>query len=290
MVAAIGAFLVADVVCLLLLWSPSRAVAMYAAGRSCCSFDDTMTAEKNRQLLLDTAGQTKKRQRLLAAEGALQLWETPRGSYWIPASSAPMLHVVVAEQQIEIYGTGRRAVQRGDIVIDCGADVGTFTRRALEYGASLVVAVEPMPEKQPCLRRTFAEEIAAGRVIVYAKGVWDKEDTLTLRGDTVVYQQNDARSWTVPLTTIDALVAELKLPRVDYIKMDIEGAEKKALAGGRNTIAKFRPRLSIATEHEPDDAQAIPEAVRRIVPGYRSETVFCVRDGGGVRPEAVYLY
>jgi FkbM family methyltransferase len=44
----------------------------------------------------------------------------------------------------------------------------------------------------------------------------------------------------VPLTTIDKLVSELNLPRVDFIKMDIEGAEKLALTGGRATIQPKR--------------------------------------------------
>ena len=48
---------------------------------------------------------------------------------------------------------------------------GLFTRRALLRGAVLVVAVEPSPENEDCLRRTFARDIADGRVIVYAKRV-----------------------------------------------------------------------------------------------------------------------
>jgi hypothetical protein len=75
----------------------------------------------------------------------------------------------------------------------------------------------------------------------------------------------------VPLTTIDLLVDELHLPKVDYIKMDIEGAEKWALRGGAQTIKKFRPRMALSTEHLPDDAVAIPKTVKTIWPEYAIE-------------------
>ena len=56
-----------------------------------------------------------------------------------------------------------------------------YTREALAEGAKLVVAIEPAPENLECLRRNLADEVAAGRVIIYGKGVWDKEDFLTIR-------------------------------------------------------------------------------------------------------------
>jgi hypothetical protein len=61
----------------------------------------------------------------------------------------------------------------------CGAHIGVYIREALSLGAKLVVAVEPALENLECLRRNFATEIAAGRVIVYPKGVWDREEVLT---------------------------------------------------------------------------------------------------------------
>jgi len=67
----------------------------------------------------------------------------------------------------------------------------------------------------------------------------------------------------VPLTTVDDLVSELKLRRVDFIKMDIAGAEKRALLGARSTLVTYTPRLVIAAEHLPDDGEAIPLAVCR---------------------------
>src|SRR5262249_42061285 len=88
-----------------------------------------------------------------------------------------------AEQQRDIYGVNSRGVRTGDIVLDCGANVGVYTRRALDAGAKKVIAIEPAPENILCLRKTFAQEIAGGRVVVYPKGVWDKDDILPMNVD-----------------------------------------------------------------------------------------------------------
>jgi hypothetical protein len=135
-------------------------------------------------------------------------------------------------------------------------------------------------------------------VIVYAKGVWDKDDMMMLNVDdtnfaanSVVMRPESAHpSVQVPLTTIDKLVSELKLPRVDFIKMDIEGAEVPALSGARDTIARFKPRLAIATEHKPDDEYTIPTAVRHIRPDYQMECGPCLEARGHVRPDVLDFY
>jgi predicted RNA methylase len=62
-------------------------------------------------------------------------------------------------------------VPAGAVVLDCGAHVGVYTRRALNEGAAKVIAIEPVPQTVECLRRTFRREIAEGRVVVYQKGV-----------------------------------------------------------------------------------------------------------------------
>jgi hypothetical protein len=133
---------------------------------------------------------------------------------------------------------------------------------------------------------------------VYAKGVWDKDDTLTLNVDdtnfaanSVVLRPDSAHpSVRVPLTTIDKLAAELHLPRVDFIKMDIEGAEVPALFGAHDTVARFKPRLAIATEHKPDDQYAIPAAVRKMRTDYQMECGPCLESKGRVRPDVMYFW
>jgi FkbM family methyltransferase len=163
-------------------------------------------------------------------------------------------------------------------VLDCGANLGTFTLRALNRGAGKVVAIEINPDYAEALRRTFAKEVAEGRVVVYAKGVWDKDTQLELRGDSVVLAGH-GEPVRLPLTTIDHIVAELQPPSVDFIKMDIEGAEKNAFKGGQATLAKFSPTMAISAEHLPDDMVRIPELVSELVPGrLHMEFGFCEID------------
>ena len=63
-------------------------------------------------------------------------------------------------------------MREGDVVIDVGADLGTFTRIALQRGARLVIAVEPDPVNAACFLRAFAKEIADGRVRLVEAAAW----------------------------------------------------------------------------------------------------------------------
>jgi FkbM family methyltransferase len=224
----------------------------------------------------------------------LDLVETPLGQYWTVKNDR-FLNFSLAEEAVDIYGQRDEGPRRGDVVLDCGANIGVFTHKALSAGARLVVAIEPTPISVECLRRNFAREIAEGRVIVYPKGVWNRVDTLELAtegegnsvGNSVVFGRDLKNKIQVPLTTIDLLTAELHLDRVDFIKMDIEGAEKQALTGAAETIRKYRPRMAIASEHLPDDFTAIPQTVKAIWPGYRVTPSSCKDHFSTVEPEVL---
>jgi len=226
-----------------------------------------------------------------------ELWDTPRGRYWIPAGSRYVLPFNLAEQQRKIYGTGQFGPQSGDVTLDCGANVGVTVHEELAAGAKTVVAIEPAPENLECLRRNYPNEIASGRVIVVPKGVWDREDFLTLRVDPknsaadsfVIQRQGAVDLQKIPLTTIDKLVTDLNLPRVDYIKLDIEGAEPRALTGARETLAKFKPRISIASYHQPDHPKVIPEIMRAARSDYRMQCGPCAETDFSIRPDVLYF-
>jgi hypothetical protein len=63
---------------------------------------------------------------------------------------------------------------------------------------------------------------------------------------------------------------------VDFIKMDIEGAERQALRGAQQTVARFRPRLAISLEHTPSDAEEIPTLIRSLWPFLKTERGPCI--------------
>ena len=94
----------------------------------------------------------------------------------------------------------------------------------------------------------------------------------------------------MPLTTIDNLVRELKLERVDFIKMDIEGAEPKALAGARETLSRFRPRMALSTYHAPDHPLTVPAAARAAVPDYQIQCGVCTQFDTRIRPDVLFFH
>ena len=104
------------------------------------------------------------------------------------------------------------------------------------------------------------------------KAVWDRRGSIVLHesdensgGNSAVYPI-EGKSVEVPATTIDE-IADL-FGRIDYIKMDIEGAERKAPAGARQTLPKQRPRLAIEAYHLPDDGHVLPSIILASNPAY----------------------
>ncbi len=222
--------------------------------------------------------------RILSSDPAgFQLVESSMGRFWEPAIEGhSSVLAQVTEMEFKYLGVSGLLPQPGEIVLDCGANVGVFTRKALDSGARTVVAIEPAPKNVVCLKRNFAAEISKGQVMVIEKGVWDREDLLRLgehedtpAEDSFVKHQKTHSGPVVPLTTIDNLVRDLSLDRVDFIKMDIEGAEQRALTGAAETLAEFRPRLEISVNHLPEDPVQVPLIVKRAWPGYSIECLRC---------------
>ena len=222
--------------------------------------------------------------------------------FWAQRITTPVrgLGWLLAEHHWDKESNPEAHVRKGDVVVDCGAHVGVFTWKALEAGASKVVAVEPDPANLECLRRNFKQEIAEGRVVLAAVGVWSKPGSMTLSlgegGNTgmnsMVEKQGGNRSIEVPVTTLDQLKKDLGIERIHFIKMDIEGAEREALAGALETLKKDRPRLMLDLNHRADDSVALPAVIRRAHADYKAICGPCQMNEHGVdelMPHVIYF-
>jgi FkbM family methyltransferase len=293
----LAALLLIAAASLVLLAPPLRFSVLIAAGRNYCPVAAVWPAARQRAAREQLRQKLERAARIVQRDGAFVLWDIKGERYWMPANSR-ILPGMLAEQKTALYDSAGEPVRPGDVVLDCGANIGLYTLAALERGASLVVAIEPALDNVECLRRNLAGYVAAGRVLVYPKGVWDKDDVLPLNVQpsntasySVALRYRGAKPGPqVELTTIDELVRELGLARVDYIKMDIEGAERAALAGGAGTIRRFKPRLTISLEHRYDDPTAIPEMVRSLFSGYRSAPGRCIETGASLRPAVMSFH
>jgi len=77
---------------------------------------------------------------------------------------------------------------------------------------------------------------------------------------TLIYPHKD--SIEIETTTIDELVRQLKLPKVNLIKMDIEGASLMALEGAEETLGRPEVKLAIAAYHNlPNGEPELPYIV-----------------------------
>lgn len=207
------------------------------------------------------------------------LWKTVLGPVWTPpGAGSAYVGRVAAEMLANVYDLGAlRRRTSGPVVLDCGANVGFFTRFALQSGAAHVVAFEPSPGNLVCLRRNLEREIAAGKVTIIEKGVWDSDAILSFSTSNKAnpgghHISVDGMGDTqIPVTAIDVVCERLNLIRVDYLKLDVEGSEVRALRGAARVIRESHPGLCVATEHTDDlfaNAVAVLETIREIDSSY----------------------
>ena len=230
----------------------------------------------------------------------LEQFQTDLGRFWIAAPGRFLLSFLTWKMTIQhSYEHGPVRIEQGDIVIDCGAHVGVFTKYALSRGARRVMAIEPEPTNIACLEENLADEIASGRVTLLRAGVWDVKDepafvvSSNSAGHNVAPEGRDEAEPDViriSVFPLDELVRELSLDHVDFIKMDIEGAETRALRGAEATLRRFRPRVAVCTYHGEQDARDVAEIIRAVEPSYHVSGRDIETQFFRVRPKVLYFH
>lgn len=156
--------------------------------------------------------------------------------------------------------------------VDCGAYNGDTLRELLALGAPVTHAlcVEPDPRTFRRLLR-YTDTLPAGMVTAVSAAVWDGMADGVLMGadnrnSSLMSASYQHRAEPVRLTTVDALAQGIS---PDYIKYDVEGAERQALIGSRETIARARPRLSVSVYHRTEDLIDLIDLTAGLTEGYR---------------------
>jgi FkbM family methyltransferase len=169
-------------------------------------------------------------------------------------------------------------VKQDDIVIDAGAWIGDFSAYAASKGAT-VYAFEPVKEIYQLLCETVLlnKVDVGGGICPILSGLGERECKMDISlnkinsgGNSIVFNLYDQSHTyeTISIITLDKFVEENKLSRVDFIKADIEGAERGMLRGASNILKIFAPKLAICTYHLPDDSSVLEQIILEANPNY----------------------
>ena len=140
------------------------------------------------------------------------------------------------------------------VYLDLGANIGTTVINASNIigDEGKIIAIEPVTtdvlnknlqknniNNVTVIPKAVSDKAGFIDIDVSASGIDSRLDKVGRKGKTVK----------VELTTIDNIVNDQNLSKVNLIKMDIEGAEESAILGAVNTIEKFKPNWTIASYH-----------------------------------------
>jgi FkbM family methyltransferase len=141
------------------------------------------------------------------------------------------------------------------VCLDVGAHVGAYSRLLVQNLDCRVYALEPTADSFAELQKFSSEhpqqvfpiKVAAGDVDGSAtihydspKSPWATMDASLLR-EIFKVEANHAER--VSLITLDTLVSQLGLDRVDFIKVDTEGFEREVFKGMQRVLRDYRPRF-----------------------------------------------
>jgi FkbM family methyltransferase len=166
------------------------------------------------------------------------------------------------------------APARGDHIVDAG---GCFGDTALAFARSTgakghVYSFDPMQKHCSIMRESFAmNPKLAPAISIFQVGLANenREGATSPSTAGVIDPGANVFGGEIPLRTIDSLVADGTLPRIDFIKMDIEGSELAALVGAQAALRRWRPKLAISLYHRPEDFFVLPLWIDSLQCGYR---------------------
>ena len=179
------------------------------------------------------------------------------------------------------------------VTADLGAYTGDSIKELKTYAQNLSTVIAFEPDTRNFRKLTaYAEGLREVgdpcTVHPVNAGAWQEDGTLLFHGSgnrnatlcgtaTAAAQTNftvtDAyfgKSVEVKVASLDRVAAELlgDTP-IDYVKYDVEGAEKEALLGSKELILRYAPTLLVSCYHRSEDIFALPLLVHDLQPRYK---------------------
>jgi FkbM family methyltransferase len=148
----------------------------------------------------------------------------------------------------------------GGVMVDIGGNTGIFTVKAAQFfrqhGGGRVVTYEPLPEMLMDLQRNihlnqFDNVRLRGFCLGAQRGTaefWINFNRPASSG--LVGRDPSAKCLSTFVFPLDEVFPLEKLDRLDYVKIDVEGAEAQVLAGARETFKKYRPIIQLEINHK----------------------------------------
>lgn len=182
----------------------------------------------------------------------------------------------------EMTGLFYQLAQSAQTVFDVGAHAGFFSLlAALANPAASVFAFEPLARVFDRLKRNVELNslgnvecscVAAGATPGMQEFYFPDEDqpvSSSLRSDMLVatFPENTIKHVPVSVVTLDRVVAEHEISRVDLIKLDTERTEHDVLAGARHLLTRDRPEIICEVWPDADNQQQLENILRPL--GYR---------------------
>lgn len=169
----------------------------------------------------------------------------------------------------EYFNSDIFEISENEVFVDGGGFDGDTIEEFSEFTKGKykrIYSFEPQKNKAEIIKNKLWRY--GDKVVLFEKGLYDCSTELYFSDGNASLSGRieDAKTHNV-ITTID--IDSAINEEVSFIKMDIEGAELKALQGAAETIKRYKPKLAICIYHKPEDIWEIPKYIDSLVPEYK---------------------
>lgn len=152
-----------------------------------------------------------------------------------------------------------------EVIVDLGAYDGDTIREFLDVTGGKYKKIYAFEPDEKNFRKLKAKCEALENTEFYNLGAWDKKETLLFSKKNGRNSHKSENGVPVNFDSVDNIVKE----KITFLKMDIEGAELKALQGAENSIKRFKPKLYVCAYHRNEDFFALALKINEIYDGYK---------------------